>query len=417
MKIAVFKEQDALELRAAVSPECVKKYVALGASVAIEKGAGIKAGFMDEAFKKEGATIAASSTKAAEKADLVLKVGVPTADELKAIPASAALISTLNPFDTDAEIKAYNKAKLTTFAMELMPRITRAQSMDVLSSQSNLVGYKAVIDAAEVSGRAFPLMMTAAGTVAPAKVLVLGAGVAGLQAIATAKRLGAVVSAFDVRPEVKEQVESLGGTFVEVEAEESGAADGGYAKEMSTAYKKKQEAKIAEVIAGSDVVIATALIPGKKAPILVTEAHVKSMKEGAIVVDIAAARGGNCALTTPGKVVQKEGVHIIGHTNYPSRVAQDATQLYAKNLYNFIAAFYDKEADKFVVNQDDDIIKGALLTFDGNTVHEWFSGAKKPDSKPAANGNGTKKSDSKSSGKSSGKSSSNSTSKSKKKAA
>lgn len=375
MKIAVLKEQDNLENRVALSPDTVKKYSAAGFNVVVEKNAGERCGFTDSHFKDAGAHIAASPEKACEKADFVLKVGVPTKEEIALVPEGACLISTLNPYDTASEIKSYAKGKINAFAMELMPRITRAQSMDVLSSQSNLVGYKAVVDAASLSSRAFPLMMTAAGTVAPSRVLVLGAGVAGLQAIATAKRMGALPFAFDVRPEVKEQVESLGGKFVEVDGE-SGSTAAGYAKEMSDDYKKRQAAKIAEVIAASDIVIATALIPGKKAPILVTEDHVKSMKAGSIIIDIAAARGGNCALTQPGKIVDVGGVRIVGYDNYPSRIAQDASQLYARNLYNFITGVLVKDK-KITINLEDEIVKGTLLTHEGKIIHPQFSGESK----------------------------------------
>jgi NAD(P) transhydrogenase subunit alpha len=280
----------------------------------------------------------------------------------------------LNPYGARDSIAGYAAKGVNAFAMELMPRITRAQSMDVLSSQSNLAGYKAVIDAAAEFGRAFPMMMTAAGTIAPARVLVMGAGVAGLQAIATARRLGAIVSATDVRPAAKEQVESLGGSFVAVEDEEFKQAEtaGGYAKEMSDAYKAKQAALIAETIKKQDVVITTALIPGRKAPVLVSEEMVQSMKLGSVIVDLAVEQGGNCPLSEAGKVVVKHGVKIVGHTNVPSRLAVDATALYARNLLNFVTLLVDKETKALKVNWEDEIVQGVALTRDGQVIHPTF---------------------------------------------
>ena len=278
---------------------------------------------------------------------------------------------------TGCAAMACAKAGLTVFAMELLPRITRAQSMDVLSSQSNLAGYKAVLDAAAEMGRAFPMMMTAAGTIAPARVLVLGAGVAGLQAIATAKRLGAIVSAYDVRPAVKEQVESLGGKFVEVDAEATKDAetDGGYAKEMDEDYQKKQEAVLRETVIKQDVAICTALIPGKPAPVLITEEMVKEMPEGAVIVDLAVETGGNCPLSEFGKTVTKHGVTLVGHANVPSRLAEDASALYAKNLLNFITPLVDAESKSLAIDWEDEIIKGTLVCRDGNVVHPALGGA------------------------------------------
>lgn len=380
MKIAILKERRADEKRCAATPDTVKKYIALGATVAIEAGAGEAAAIADSAFAAAGATIVPDATTAVAEADLILKVQRPLTaaeggpDELAGIRKGAILAAILNPHGAKDSLGDYAAKGIDAFAMELMPRITRAQSMDVLSSQSNLAGYKAVLDAAAVFGRAFPMMMTAAGTIAPARVLVMGAGVAGLQAIATARRLGAIVSATDVRPAAKEQVESLGATFVAVEDDEFKQAEtaGGYAKEMSDAYKAKQAALIAETIKKQDVIITTALIPGRKAPILVSEDMVKSMKLGSVIVDLAVEQGGNCPLSEAGKVVVKHGVSIVGHNNVPSRLAVDATALYARNLLNFVTLLVDKESKGLKVNWEDDIIKGVALTHDGAIVHPSF---------------------------------------------
>jgi len=326
-------------------------------------------------------------------ADIILKVQAPTLTELNYVKNGALLIALLNPYGTagskntpSSPVSNYAKSRITAFAMELVPRISRAQSMDVLSSQSNLAGYKAVLDAAEEFTRAFPMMMTAAGTIAPAKVFVMGAGVAGLQAIATARRLGAVVTATDVRPAAKEQVESLGASFVAVEDDEFNEAEtaGGYAKEMSAAYKKKQAALVEEHIAKQDIVITTALIPGRPAPKLITGAMVKSMKPGSVIVDLAVESGGNCASSKAGKVITVSGVKIIGHRNVPSRLATDASHLYAKNLLNLLNLIIDKESGKLAIDWDDDIIKGIALTKDGKIIHPDFTEKKKtPAKKPA----------------------------------
>lgn len=377
MKIAVLKEKKHLEARVAASPETVKKFIALGASVAVEKGAGEASFYSDTAYKDAGATIAANAKAAVGDADIILKVQAPEEKEtfLEDAKEGAILAAILAPFDNKEQLKDFAAKKLSTFALELIPRITRAQAMDVLSSQSNLAGYRAVIDAATEYGHAFPMMMTAAGTVAPAKVLVMGAGVAGLQAIATAKRLGAVISAFDVRAAAKEQVQSLGATFVEVDAAVDAETKGGYAKEMTEEYKQKQQAKIHETIKKMDIVICTALIPGKPAPILVTEAMVKDMKAGSVIVDLAAERGGNCELTECGKIVEKHDVKIIGHANVPSRIAADASALYAKNVLNFITLLIDKTEKKVSIPLEDEIIKGTLLTHNGAIVHAHFLNA------------------------------------------
>jgi NAD(P) transhydrogenase subunit alpha len=382
MKIGVAKERRPNEARVAVSPDTVKKYVGLGLSVAIESGAGAGANIPDEAFRAAGAEIVADEAAALKDADLILKVQRPLTaveggpDELALMKSGAVLVGLLNPYGAKETVQQYAAKGLISFAVEFMPRISRAQSMDVLSSQSNLAGYRAVIEAAAEFGRAFPMMMTAAGTIAPARVMVMGAGVAGLQAIATARRLGAIVSATDVRPAAKEQVESLGATFVAVEDEEFKQAEtaGGYAKEMSDAYKQKQAALIAETIKKQDVVITTALIPGRKAPVLVTEEMVKTMKPGSVIVDLAVEQGGNCPLAEPGKVVLKHGVKIVGHLNLPSRLAADASALYARNLLAFVTLMIDKETKGLKINWEDEIVKGTALTRDGKIVHPALAG-------------------------------------------
>ena len=383
MKIAIPRERRAGERRVAASPETVKKLVALGQTLVVETGAGAGASIPDAEFAAAGATIAPDEAACLADADVVFKVQRPLTaaeggpDELALMKRGAKLVSTLAPSANREQAKAYAAAGVDAFAMELMPRITRAQSMDVLSSQSNLAGYRAVLDAAAEFGRAFPMMMTAAGTVAPARVFVMGVGVAGLQAIATARRLGAVVSATDVRPATKEQVESLGGKFVWVDDEESRSAQtaGGYAKEMSAEYKAKQAALIAETIKKQDIVITTALIPGRPAPVLVTEEMVKTMKPGSVIVDLAVEAGGNCPLSKPGQVVEVHGVKLVGHLNVPSRVAVDASALYAKNLFNFISPLIDKETRSLKLDWDDEIIKGIALTRDGQVIHPMLKDA------------------------------------------
>jgi len=385
MKIAIPKERRAHELRVAATPDTVRKYIGLGFEVVVETGAGLGSALTDEAYTAAGATIAADVASTLTGADIILKVQRPLAEgegevnELALIKEGAILIAALSPYGAPETVAAYAAAKVDAFAMEFMPRITRAQSMDILSSQSNLAGYRAVIEAANEFGRAFPMMMTAAGTVPPARALVMGAGVAGLQAIATAKRLGAVVSATDVRPATKEQVESLGGTFVAVMDEEFQQAQtaGGYAKEMSKEYQAKQAALIAETIKKQDIVITTALIPGRKAPILVTDDMLKTMKQGAILVDLACEQGGNVEGAVAGEVVEKYGVKIVGRINMPGRIAVDASALYAKNLLNFITPFVDKETKSLKMNWEDDVVKGTGLTRDGAVVHPAFN-------KPAA---------------------------------
>ena len=376
MKIGVPKERLPDEHRVAVSPDTVKKLVGLGFDVIVETGAGAGACFTDEALKAAGATIADSQASALGDADIVFKVRAPGEDELRHFKHNAILIAHISALSNKPGAEALAKANITTFAMDLLPRITRAQSMDVLSSQSNLAGYKSVLDAAGELGRAFPMMMTAAGTVAPAKVFIMGAGVAGLQAIATAKRLGAVVTAYDVRPAVKEQVESLGGKFLEVDPAATADAEtaGGYAKEMGDAYKKKEAEVLLTHIAKQDIVICTALIPGRPAPILVTEEMVKAMPEGAVIVDLAVEAGGNCELAEFGKVVKHHGVTIIGHANVPSRLAEDASTLYAKNLINFLTPLVDDETKELTIDWEDEIIQGTLVCKDGKVVHPALTG-------------------------------------------
>jgi NAD(P) transhydrogenase subunit alpha len=382
MKIAIPKERRPGEERVAASPETVKKYIGMGFEVVVESGAGSGASLPDDLYTAAGATIAPDARAALGDADIVLKVARPMTadegnDELALLKRGAVLIAHLAALQNKDQAATYANAGVTAFAMELLPRISRAQNMDVLSSQSNLAGYKAVLDAAAHYGRAMPMMMTAAGTVAPAKVLILGAGVAGLQAIATAKRLGAVVFAFDVRPAVKEQVESLGGKFVEVDPEAAKGAEtaGGYAKEMSADYQKKQADKIHETLKKTDIAISTALIPGRPAPVLITEEMVKDMRPGSVIVDLAVEAGGNCPLSERGKVVVKHGVTLVGYDNVPSRLAADTSALFAKNLLNFLTLSYDKESRGLKINWDDEIIKGTALTRDGQVIHPALTGA------------------------------------------
>ena len=370
-KVAVPKERHEDETRVAASPETVKKMTALGLCVVVETGAGGHANFSDALFKDAGATLASDTEETLKGADIVLKVRAPLDDEFRMIEPGASLIAMLAPYDDRAKVERYAAARIDAYALEFMPRISRAQSMDVLSSQSNLAGYKAVIDAAAAYGRAMPMMMTAAGSIAPARVLVIGAGVAGLQAIATAKRLGAIVSATDVRPAVKEQVESLGGAFVMVESDETGATEteAGYAREMSGAYQRAQAELIEETVKKQDIVICTALIPGKPAPVLITEAMVRSMKPGSIIVDLAVEQGGNCEPSRPGETVTVDGVRIFGQRNVPGRLAADASALYARNLLNFVAIMVNGETGGIEIDWDDEIITGTALTRDGAVIH------------------------------------------------
>ncbi|MCZ8122633.1 MAG: Re/Si-specific NAD(P)(+) transhydrogenase subunit alpha [Magnetospirillum sp.] len=382
MKVAILKERRAFEARVAATPDSIKRMKPLGLTFLVEAGAGAAAAIADQAFADAGAEIVADPGALLAQADVVLKVARPLTaaengtDELAGIKQGAVLISQLDPYRNREQVADFAARGIVAVAMELVPRITRAQAMDVLSSQANLAGYKAVIDAAEQFGRAFPMMMTAAGTIAPAKVMVMGAGVAGLQAIATARRLGAVVSATDVRLAAKEQVESLGATFVFVDDEEARQAEtaGGYAKEMSDAYKAKQAALIAETVKKMDVIICTAQIPGRPAPRLVTDAMVASMKQGSIVVDLAVETGGNCEGSETGKVVVKHGVKIVGYANVPSRLAVDASALYARNLAEFMKLIVQKDGT-LKIDREDEILKGSVLTQDGQIVHPAFAPA------------------------------------------
>ena len=371
MKVAVIKETDPGEPRVAATPDTVKKLIGLGAAVAVEPGAGIASGINDADYAAVGATIAAD---AASGADIVLKVRRPTASELTGYKKGAIVVAIMDPYGNDAALKQMADAGVVAFAMELMPRITRAQSMDVLSSQANLAGYRAVIDAAEEYGRALPMMMTAAGTVPAAKVFIMGVGVAGLQAIATARRLGAAATATDVRPATKEQVESLGAKFLAVEDEEFKNAQtaGGYAKEMSKEYQAKQAALVAEHIKKQDIVITTALIPGRPAPRLVSKGMIASMRAGSVIVDLAVERGGNVEGAEAGKVVQVGPAKIVGYLNVPGRLAASASALYAKNLLTFLETLIDKKSKALAINWDDELVKGTALTRDGAIVHPNF---------------------------------------------
>lgn len=373
MRIAVLKESAPGETRVAATPETVKKIVGLGHTLTLQAGAGEAASYPDGLFKEAGAEISADGAIGA--ADLVLKVRRPTDPEIGKIKAGAGFAALLEPYGDRGVIEALAKAKIDALAMEFVPRISRAQSMDALSSQANLAGYRAVIEGAALYGRAFPMMMTAAGTVAAAKVFVMGVGVAGLQAIATARRLGAVVSATDVRPATKEQVASLGAKFVAVEDEEFKQAEtaAGYAKPMSAEYQAKQAELVTAHIAKQDIVITTALIPGRPAPVLVTEAQAKSMRPGSAIIDLAVAQGGNCPLSKPDELVEVGGVKIMGFTNLPARLPADSSALYAKNLLALLPLLTDKDSKAFAPAWDDEIIKGAMLAKGGALIHPHFA--------------------------------------------
>jgi NAD(P) transhydrogenase subunit alpha len=368
--IAVTRERRSADPRVAATPDTVKKLIALGFTVSIEAGAGEGASFADAAYAEAGASIANTLTAALQGADVLLKVRAPSDEEIATLKPGAIVIGLLNPHQDKPLLEALAKQKASAFAMEFVPRITRAQVMDALSSQANLAGYRAVIEAAETYGRAFPMMMTAAGTIAPAKVFVMGVGVAGLQAIATARRLGAVVTATDVRPATKEQVESLGAKFVAVEDEEFKAAEtaAGYAKEMSAEYQAKQAALVTEHIKKQDIVITTALIPGRAAPKLVSAEQVASMKPGSVLVDLAVEQGGNVAGSKLDQIVDAGGVKIVGYANLAGRIAADASNLYARNLLAFAGLLVNKEG-ALAPDLEDEILKAALLTHDGAIVH------------------------------------------------
>jgi NAD(P) transhydrogenase subunit alpha len=359
------------EPRVAISPETVKKLSALGATVRVQTGAGARSRFSDALYQAQGATIAASAAETLSSADILLKVRRPSREEVQALRPGAIVAAILAPFDDRPGLEALAGTGASLMAMEFMPRITRAQSMDVLSSQANLAGYKAVVDAAAMFGQAVPMMMTAAGTVPAARIFIMGVGVAGLQAIATARRLGAVVTATDVRPATKEQVASLGAKFIAVEDEEFKQAQtaAGYAKPMSAEYQRKQAELVANHVKTQDIVITTALIPGRPAPRLITTAMVDSMKPGSVIVDLAAERGGNCELTQADKVVEHKGVSIIGPLNLAGEVPVNASALYAKNLYAFLETMFDKKEKVLKINWDDEIIKGTLVAKDGRIVH------------------------------------------------
>jgi NAD(P) transhydrogenase subunit alpha len=371
VKIAVLKETAPGETRCAAIPETVKKFIALGAEFAVEKGAGQGAGLTDADFKDAGASVSARKD-ALKGAGIILCVNAPDSASLQGAEKGALLVGALDPLRQGDSVRSYAKAGLQALAMEWMPRITRAQSMDILSSQSNLAGYKAVVDGAAAYGRAFPMMMTAAGTISPAKVFVMGVGVAGLQAIATAKRLGAQVSATDVRSATKEQILSLGAKpiFVENVAGIEGEGKGGYATEMSPEYQKAQAELVSGHIAKQDIVVTTALIPGKPAPRLISDAQLKTMRAGSVVVDLAAEAGGNVEGTVAGKSVQKHGVTIIGASNLARSLGADASALFSRNLYNFLSAFWDKDKSAPELPDDDEIVKGIRLTRDGKVVSE-----------------------------------------------
>lgn len=372
MKIAVLKETQPFESRVSLTPETGKKLIQKGASIVVEEGAGVASSQENSAYQDVGISVVPTREEALKDADIVLCVQASLGKKgsLKGLKPGALVIGLLSPHGNGESIEAYAQAKATCFAMELVPRITRAQSMDVLSSQSNLAGYRAVLEGAFEFRKAFPMMMTAAGTIAPAKVLILGAGVAGLQAIATARRLGAVVSAFDVRAAAREQVESLGATFVSVESQENLETSGGYAKETSEDYKKRQAEKIHETLKKTDLVITTALIPGRSAPLLISKEMVASMKAGSVIVDMAVESGGNCELSQLGEVsIQPNGVKIIGYPNLPSRIATDASALYARNVLSFLSLILDEKEKKIQVSWEDEIIQATALMRDGQIIH------------------------------------------------
>ena len=381
MKISIPKENRDGETRIAASPEVVKKFTGMGFEVTIESGAGLNSGFTDKIFEDVGANIASDTKATLKDADIIFKIqrlmtSKDKIDEISMCKKNAMVISHMSALSSKTDIEEYAKASITTFAMDLMPRISRAQSMDVLSSQSNLSGYQAVIKGANNFNSAFPMMMTAAGTVAPAKVFIMGVGVAGLQAIATAKRMGAIVTAYDVRAATKEQVESLGGKFliVDEEAMKEAETSGGYAKEMTEEYKKKEQEVIKNHIKDQDIVITTALIPGRPAPKLVTKEMVNSMRTGSVVVDLAVETGGNCELAKRNEVVDADGVKIVGYDNLPGELPKDASTLFAKNLLNFLSPHVNKESKSLELDWEDETVKNTLVTKDGSVVNEIVKG-------------------------------------------
>ena len=372
MQISIIREENKNEQRVSSTPDAIKLLERLGAEVLVERGAGELSGYGDELYESSGAKIVDRSM--CLQSDICLCVRMPSQNDINQMKNGSILIGILNPYENKKYFNDLNNKNVTSCCMELIPRISRAQSMDVLSSQANLAGYKSVIDAAEKCGKAFPLMMTAAGRINPAKVMILGVGVAGLQAIATAKRLGAVVSATDVRSATKEQVESLGGKFIMVNDDEliETETSNGYAKEMSEEYKKKQATLIAETIAKQDIVICTALIPGRTAPVLVSEEMVNSMARGSIIVDLAVESGGNCPLSRVDEIIDHNGVKIIGYSNVPGRVAKDASSLYAKNIANFLTLMINKDEKKINIDWEDEIINSVILTHNGKIKLEKF---------------------------------------------
>ena len=376
MKIVILKERRPHETRVAATPETVKKLKALGAEVIVEAGAGVAASYLDQAYADAGATLAPDAASAAQAGEILFKIQRPMSaaeglDEMALLRQGQVLMAPLGALTNKELVQALAGRGVTAFALELIPRITRAQSMDILSSQANLAGYKAVLLAANTFGRIFPQMMTPGGTLSPARAFIMGVGVAGLQAIATARRLGAVVTATDVRPATKEQVQSLGGKFVAVEDEEFKAAEtaGGYAKQMSPEYQARQAALVAEHIKMQDIVITTALIPGRKAPVLVSEDMVRTMKPGSVIVDMAVEQGGNCPLSEFGRTVEKHGVKIVGPANLPAELPTDSSALFARNLLNFITPMVDKETKALKIDPNDDVVKGTLVTQNGQIVH------------------------------------------------
>ncbi len=375
MQVVIPKERYPNERRVAASPDAIKRLRELGFDVLIETGAGTAAGYPDRVFEEAGARIAGEIGPALGEADLVLRVRPPRLDEdgweFRRMRPDATLVGFLAPWQDHDRLEAYARHGIRAYAMEFMPRITRAQGMDALSSQANLAGYAAVIEAAHRFGRAFPMMVTAAGTIAPARVMILGAGVAGLQAIATARRLGAIVSAMDVRPAAREQVESLGATFVTVDSDEAHTAEtaAGYAREMSASYRQRQAGKLHEHLKRIDVAITTALIPGRPAPVLISAEMVADMRPGSVIVDMAVEQGGNCELSEPGRVVEKHGVTIVGDLQLPSHVATDASALYARNLANFVGLLVDPETRGMKADSDDEIVRATLVCRDGRIVN------------------------------------------------
>jgi NAD(P) transhydrogenase subunit alpha len=373
MRLAVLKERRAAETRVAATPDTVKKLIGLGLTVAVESGAGANASFSDADFAAAGAEIAGDAAAVLAGAGIVFAVQTPGAEERALIPRGALLVCIAGAFADPDLVPSLASAGIDTAAMELLPRITRAQSMDVLSSQANLAGYRAVVESATAFQRGFPMMMTAAGTVPPARVFVIGAGVAGLQAIATARRLGAIVSATDVRPAAKEEIKSLGASFVGVEDAETAGQTGAYAREMSDAFRQKQAELMATTVAKNDIIICTALVMGRKAPVIVTQPMVDSMRAGSVIIDLAAEAGGNCAATVPGQsITTPNGVTVLGFNNWPGRIPVASSALYARNLLTFLTTFWDKESAAPKLPETDDIVKGVMLTRGGAVVHPNF---------------------------------------------